>query len=131
MTSHEGLPRGVCISACVNLGHWEKAVGVFRFMRAAGVAPDVVSYNAVIGAYAEGRKWEKAVAMLEYMHEEGLEPSERTFNALIRCEVLPARSQHTPNVLTACEQRASSMRAACEQHANSVQRACEQGVCKI
>lgn len=43
------------MSCLQKAGQWEQSVAVFREMRAAGVAPDVVAYNAAIAACARVR----------------------------------------------------------------------------
>jgi len=56
-------------------------------------APDVVSYNCVINAYAHGRastttntsRSEEARRLMERMEEKGLKPNTITWNTLLRC----------------------------------------------
>jgi pentatricopeptide repeat protein len=52
-------------------------------MRAKGVEPDVITYNASISACGKGGQWEKALQLLEEMRAKGVEPDVFTYGAVI------------------------------------------------
>jgi pentatricopeptide repeat domain-containing protein 1 len=52
-------------------------------MRAAGVQPTVITYNALISAYEKGAQWERAKAAFEEMKAVGVQPTVITYSALI------------------------------------------------
>ena len=63
------------------------AVGLVEEMRAAGVAPNVITYNAAFSACEKGGQWECAVGLMEEMRAAGVAPDVITYNAAISaCE---------------------------------------------
>jgi pentatricopeptide repeat protein len=62
---------------------WRDAEAVFGEMARGGLTPDVATYNALIGAYAEGEQWEAAEAAFEAMGAAGVARTVETYNALI------------------------------------------------
>ena len=59
------------------------ALALLDEMRAAGVAPNVYHYNAVISACEKGGQWQRALALLDEMRAVGVAPDVITFNAAI------------------------------------------------
>jgi pentatricopeptide repeat protein len=56
-------------------------------MRAAGVAPNVISFNAAISACEKGGQWQRALSLLEEMRAAGVTPNVISFSAAISaCE---------------------------------------------
>jgi len=53
-------------------------------MQAAGVTPDVYTYNSLNSAYAKGGQWQKAEKAFEQMQAAGLTPNVVTYSSLIR-----------------------------------------------
>merc|ERR1711966_423006 len=75
------------ISACEKGGQWEKATSLLKQMHAAGLQPDVITYNATISACEKGRQWEKALSLLEQMRGDGVTPDVISYSATISaCE---------------------------------------------
>merc|ERR1711966_189895 len=75
------------ISACEKGGQWEKATSLLKLMHAAGLQPDVITYNATISACEKGRQWEKALSLLEQMRGDGVTPDVISYSATISaCE---------------------------------------------
>jgi len=59
-------------------------VSLLDGMRAAGVTPNVISYNAAISACEKGRQWEKAVSLLDGMRAAGVTPNVISYSAAIQ-----------------------------------------------
>ena len=49
-----------------------RGLGLLKAMPAAGVAADVVSYNAAISACEKGQQWQRALGLLEAMPAAGV-----------------------------------------------------------
>ena len=45
-------------------------------MRAAGITPDVISYNAAISACEKGQQWQRALELFEAVRASGLRPTD-------------------------------------------------------
>jgi pentatricopeptide repeat protein len=84
------------ISACEKGAQWERAREVFEEMKAAGMKPDVISYNAMISACEKGAQWERAREVFEEMKAAGVKPDRPTYNPLL-------------TVLWQCGQRRTAM----------------------
>ena len=52
-------------------------------MQAAGVKPNVVTYNSLISAYDKGGQWQKAEEAFEQMKAAGVTPDIKTYNPLL------------------------------------------------
>ena len=75
------------ISAYGRSRDWRSALSLLEEMRAAGVAPNVISFNAAISACGKGGRWERALSLLEEMRAAGVAPDVISFNAAISaCE---------------------------------------------
>ena len=57
---------------------WDRALTTFEEMRRMGIKPDVLSYNALISALANGGKHARAMQMYESMVRDGIRPDETT-----------------------------------------------------
>ena len=63
------------ISAREKGQQWQRALELLEAMRAAGVAPDVISYSAAISACEKGQQWQRALELLEGMRPAGVSPN--------------------------------------------------------
>jgi len=52
-------------------------------MLAEGLKPNIVSYNALLGAYASHRKHEEALAVFKSLKQTGLRPDVVTYTSLL------------------------------------------------
>ncbi|CAM9628862.1 unnamed protein product, partial [Discosporangium mesarthrocarpum] len=92
------------ITACMQAGRWEEAIGVLRRMPGEGVMPEVWAYNTILAGsdrhplarpdrmgtgatYPRERwrnqRWPEALSLLEEMEAEGLQPDVVAYNAII------------------------------------------------
>ena len=72
------------IHACGKAGRGEKALLLLEDMRADGLVPTEVTYNAAL--YAVARRvdmWEDAKDLFEGMRSKGMEPTEHTMNTIL------------------------------------------------
>ena len=73
------------LTAHARVGNLQRALGMPREMRSAGVAPDVITYNRLIKACE--RDWQNALVVLKEMRDEGITPDVFSYNAAISaCE---------------------------------------------
>jgi pentatricopeptide repeat protein len=70
------------IGACAAAGDWAGAQEAVGVLRAAGLAPDVVTYNSLIKAAGAARRMPQALALHAEMGPEGVEPTPVTYTAL-------------------------------------------------
>lgn len=81
------VPDRKCFTAaivvCGHAGRWWEAERLMGEMTAAGVSQDVVSYNALMNAFAKAGKWERALETLETMEKSGLRPDLISFNTAL------------------------------------------------
>ena len=82
---------GAAISACEKRGQWQKALSLLEKMRAAGIAPNVILFNAAIQACAKVEQPAAALQTFE-LAERAVEPDCVTFDA-----VLDAVAIHVPS----------------------------------
>lgn len=54
----------IALSACRDMGMWEAAMALFVLLKAKGIQPDVISYNALMSACERGCQWELSLAVL-------------------------------------------------------------------
>ena len=54
-----------CITALGRARDARGALALLKEMRASGVAPNVITYNAAISACEKGGQWERALSLLE------------------------------------------------------------------
>ena len=52
-------------------------------MRAAGVKPDVYSYNSLITTCEKGKQWQKAFEVCKDIRADGVKPNVITYSSLI------------------------------------------------
>merc|ERR1711871_1870786 len=71
------------ITACAKRGKTEEALDLFESMQAAGVKPNVISYNSLITACANGGKPEEALDLFESMQGAEVKPDVISYNSLI------------------------------------------------
>lgn len=71
------------ITGCIHMGHYERAVDVYRYMRRYHCEPDTVCFNALINACAKTDQVEKALNFLTEMKHMGLALDHITYNTLI------------------------------------------------
>ena len=57
---------------------------VLAEMRARGIEPNVISYNAAISACEKGSQWERALELLGEMRTRGVEPNVINYNTALR-----------------------------------------------
>ncbi|CAM9436794.1 unnamed protein product, partial [Choristocarpus tenellus] len=72
----DAVSFNTCINACGKGRKPELARGLLSRMRACGVKPDVVTYNALLSVEGirdeDGEGWQRALALLEEMKRDGL-----------------------------------------------------------
>eukprot|EP00959_Pyramimonas_sp_CCMP1952_P152820 3197276-Pyramimonas_sp.AAC.1 len=57
------------MTAFLKAGRCEAAVQVYAKMRAAGVEPNLYTYNVLIAAYQGGQQWDEADNLLQEMRQ--------------------------------------------------------------
>ena len=99
------------LTAHARSGNLQRALGMPREMRSAGVAPGVITYNRLIKACE--RHWRKALPLLERMRGEGIEPDVFSYNAAIAaCE----KGKQWKEALSLFRRRRDAGRAARRDH---------------
>ncbi|CAM9424703.1 unnamed protein product [Chrysoparadoxa australica] len=83
-------PNAFCYSSVMTAygraGKWEQAVDLLEQMRDEGVEPNLVAYNAAIGACSKGGA-RRALRLMQQMRDRGLEPDVITYNsAMSACD---------------------------------------------
>ncbi|WOL11615.1 hypothetical protein Cni_G20379 [Canna indica] len=75
----------ICIHAFGSWGHLSLALGLFKDMKSKEpqVAPDLCTYNSVVGALCFAGKISDALIVYKEMKESGLEPDKFTYQTLI------------------------------------------------
>ena len=64
-------------------GQWERALAKFEALKAAGMQPNVITYNSLISVLGAGGMWEKALSKFDELRVAGLQPTVITYSALI------------------------------------------------
>jgi len=72
------------IKGFASAGDADRAMGVYRELRADGLQMNLVAYTSLIDAHARAGKMEQAKKLFEQMEEEGCEPNVITFSALVK-----------------------------------------------
>lgn len=67
----------------LSLSECELALDVYEQLVAEGCAPNLVTYNIMIDAYARTGQWARAVEVLDSIARQGLIPEARTYNSII------------------------------------------------
>jgi len=86
--SSKVVPDRKCFTAamvaCGRAGRWQEAEKLVSQMTSAGLSQDVVSYNALMNAYAKAGQWEKALDTLNSMEKyDGVKPDLISFNTAL------------------------------------------------
>jgi pentatricopeptide repeat protein len=71
------------ITAYAQGGQWQAAQTVHEEMRAKGMQPDIVAYDALITAYDNTAQWRLAEAAFEEMQANGLTPDKVTYSSVL------------------------------------------------
>merc|ERR1719478_125208 len=79
------------IDACCKGNQVNRAEAVFVEMRAAGIAPSVVTYTALARPYAQRGNWERVEALKDLMTQHGVR-----MNAFFLCGLLTAYANASP-----------------------------------
>jgi pentatricopeptide repeat domain-containing protein 1 len=61
---------------------WQRAMVVFKKMKAARVQPKVITYSAAISVYEKGVQWQRRVAVFEEMKTARVQPTVITYSAV-------------------------------------------------
>lgn len=73
----------ILVNALESAGQWQLAIAKFTELRAAGVQPNAICYNAAISALAKGAQADAAKALVATMRREGLSPDIYTYAPLV------------------------------------------------
>jgi pentatricopeptide repeat protein len=71
------------VNALESAGQWQLAIEKFDELRACGVQPNAICYNAAVSALAKGAQADAAKALVATMRAEGHTPDIYTFAPLV------------------------------------------------
>lgn len=86
---HGNLANNMALSACERMNLWQQAVHILAEMVLLGAlvtrgpAPDLVSYNAVMGACAGQHQWQVAVSLFVQLPSRGIVPDAISLSAVV------------------------------------------------
>ena len=86
------------VSACEKVSEWKTALGLLAELPEMGLLPDIISYNAAIGACSEN--WKQAVALFQNLLSTRLCPDQVTLGSLITA---CANAEQLPTIETLLE----------------------------
>ncbi|GJR46709.1 putative pentatricopeptide repeat-containing protein [Tanacetum coccineum] len=100
MVYHKGImPDFITYSSLIgslfNLGRWEEASKMLKYMLDDGISPDVQTFNRIVNAYDKEGKLEESKDVINIMLNRGILPTIVTYSSLIDGYFLRAGSLDT------------------------------------